>query len=161
MIPYNPADAIQCWPEGRYNANLVAVKEATSKAKGTPMLVLTLRVYQVSGQEQPITDYVTIPDGTWKLKQLADAIGQRQAFDSGVFDPAEHINSYFVVELVVEDNEGYSPRNKVKRYAVAARKSPSTPSAKAAAVDRQAAQAQAGGDPLSDTPQFKEDDIPF
>jgi hypothetical protein len=112
-------------------------------------------VYQVSGQEQTITDYVTIPDGTWKLKQLADAIGQRQAFDSGVFDPAEHINSYFVVELVVEDNEGYSPRNKVKRYAVAARKSPSTPSAKAAAVDRQAAQAQAGGDPISDKPQFK------
>ena len=42
-----------------------------------------------------------------------------------------------------------------------AQPAPSTPSAKATAVDRQAAQAQAGGEPLSDTPQFKEDDIPF
>ena len=38
---------------------------------------------------------------------------------------------------------------------------PSSPSAKAAAVDRQAAQAQAGGDPFPQEPQFKEDDIPF
>jgi hypothetical protein len=37
---------------------------------------------------------------------------------------------------------------------------PAAPSAKAAAVERQAAQAQAG-DPISDVPQFKEDDIPF
>jgi single-strand DNA-binding protein len=42
-----------------------------------------------------------------------------------------------------------------------AQPAPSTPSAKAAAVDRQAAQAQAGGEPFPQEPQFKEDDIPF
>ena len=42
-----------------------------------------------------------------------------------------------------------------------AQPAPSAPSAKAAAVERQAALAQAGGDPFPQEPQFKEDDIPF
>ena len=40
-----------------------------------------------------------------------------------------------------------------------AQPAPSTPSAKAAVTAR--SQAQAGGDPISDTPQFKEEEIPF
>ena len=40
-----------------------------------------------------------------------------------------------------------------------AQPAPSTPSAKAAVTAR--SQAQAGGDPISDVPQFKEEEIPF
>jgi hypothetical protein len=38
---------------------------------------------------------------------------------------------------------------------------PAAPSAKANAVERQAAQAQAGGDPFPQEPQFTEEEIPF
>jgi hypothetical protein len=162
MIPYNPADAIQCWTKGVYQATLAAVVEGTSK-KGAPMLTLSLQVYRSDGREQTVREYITFPNGTARLKRLAEALGEKQAFVSGTFDPASCIQRNLTVELEVEEQDGYPDKNRVAKYLPATIHStapaPAAPSPKTSAGERQAA--QAGGDPLSDTPQFKEDDIPF
>jgi hypothetical protein len=77
-LDYNPKDAVLCWPEGHYMAELVKVDDATSKVKpdgsgGNPMQILTWNLFHQDGREQAIKDYVVGPSTTFKLRQLAIA----------------------------------------------------------------------------------------
>lgn len=113
-IDYNPKDAVQCWAPGDYQATLTNVEDKTSKA-GNPMQVWTFRAYHDDGREQLITDYVVIPAATFKIKQLAVALGKKADFDGGTFQADDYINSDVTLELVVDQQDGYDDKNKVKK----------------------------------------------
>ena len=89
MIPYDPTDAKKrdLLDEGDYTATLEDVTKKISKkaaARGETKENMYEVVLRVGNQK--IWDYVAIPEGTWKLEQIAAALGLSDAFTAGTFD---------------------------------------------------------------------------
>lgn len=114
MIPYDPKDAVLVFPAGDYPAALASCEQKMSKA-GNDMYELAFDVWQGERQMQ-VRDYVVMPQFLWKLKRLARAIGQSDAFEAGKFDPAEHIGRNLVVSLEIESRDGFDDRNLIRAY---------------------------------------------
>src|SRR5262245_36287840 len=58
----------------------------------------------VDGVTIGITDFITLNDkGTWKLFQLAQALGKEEEFDGGIFDPKKFEG--YPVAIVVGQKE--------------------------------------------------------
>lgn len=117
-ITYNAQDAATCWPTGEYDATLSNVEDTTSKRKpdgsgGNPMQVWTFDVYHPDGRKQTIKDYVVVPAATFKIKQLADALGQTDQFRAGTFQADDHRGEMVRLDLKVEERVGYPDQNKV------------------------------------------------
>lgn len=154
-IQYKKEDAVLCWPAAEYDATLEGVEDTTSKSSGNPMQVLTWRVFHPDGREQLVSDYIVIPSGTFKLKQLAVALGKKQEFESETFQADNNIGANVIAELVIEQQEGFDDKNKIKRVRIVAKEN--------------SAQARPGPSqrPPKAEPQFdpdrqmKDDDIPF
>ena len=115
MIEYDPQDAVMCWPAGDYAAALKSAEETTSKA-GNPMYVLTFEVFDNERGSVQVKDYAVIPTMLWRVKRFAQAIGEEAAFLSGTFDPSKHVGDGCVVELEIEQQEGFDDRNRIKAY---------------------------------------------
>jgi hypothetical protein len=89
MLKYDPTDAKKrdLLDEGDYVATIEDVTKKISKkaaARGETkenMYEVVLRVDALR-----VWDYVTIPEGTWKLEQIAEALGESDAFAAGTFD---------------------------------------------------------------------------
>jgi hypothetical protein len=164
-LDYNPKDAVMCWPKDDYDATLTKVEDKTSKVKadgsgGNPMQVLTWRVFNNNGQEQLISDYIVIPTGTFKLKQLAVALGRKEEFENGMFQADDHIGCNVKAELVVEESPGYDDKNKIKKIKSAVAEESGYRPLPRREIDPIAAKATVGA-AISDEQQFKDDDIPF
>lgn len=114
-VTYNKQDAVKCWPAGEYQATLEKVEDKKSKTSGNAMQVWTFRAYSPDGQEQLISEYVTIPNGTFRIKQLAAALGKSSEFDSETFQADDQIGSNVLVDLIVETQAGYDDKNRVKK----------------------------------------------
>lgn len=152
-IDYDPKDAVLCWPEGDYDAVLDKVEDKTSKIKpdgsgGNPMQVLTWTVYHPDGRQQSISDYIVVPTGLFKLRQLATALGKKTEFDAGRFQADDQIGCTVTASLAIEQQEGFDDKNRIARV-----------KPKAGTFTRPERKPVTAPD-LSQ-PQFKEDDIPF
>lgn len=111
---YDPKDAVQCWPEGTYEATIVSVEEKQSKA-GNDMLVVKFRCYS-DNRQTLVTDYIT-DAMTWKLKKIAKACGMLAEFDTN------QPNWYFDLQdknlrvvLKVDEQDGFDDKNQVRGY---------------------------------------------
>ena len=119
-LTYDPKDAVICWPTGEYDAVLAKVEDKTSREKpdgsgGNSMQVLTYRVFDADGREQLVSDYIVVPTGTFKLKQLAIALGRKDEFDAGTFQADGQINVNVRVDLAIEKQDGFDDRNKIRK----------------------------------------------
>lgn len=163
---YDPDDANLCWPEGEYDASLVKVEDKTSRVKadgsgGNPMQVLTWRCYHDSGQEQLISDYIVFPGATFKLRQLAVALGKVEEFEARTFQADDNIGCTVKAQLAIEKQDGYPDKNKIKKVKSAhAAVGPDVSQLPPRKIDAVAAKATVGS-PISEEQQFKDDDIPF
>lgn len=174
-LNYNPEDANKTWPDGEYPAVLEKVEQKTSRLKpdgggGHPMEQWTFRVYHPEGKDQLIEDYVTIPACTWKIKQLAKALGKDADFKAGTFQAEDHIGAGLTAELITEESVGFDDKNKIKKVKAKASAGPTTaptsqPRKQQGPADslrgRSAASMAAVGNPISEEKQFADDDIPF
>lgn len=129
---YNPADAIECLPEGDYQAELAKVEEKTSKA-GNPMLEVTWSVFD-NGKTKTVRDYIVQPSGLFKMKQIARAWSMLNEFESGDFDLAAHVGKMAELHLTVESSDKYSDRNQVAGFRAASHARP-TPAPQTAQAD--------------------------
>lgn len=168
-IDYDPKQAAGCWPPGDYDAVLEKVEDKVSKSSGNDMQVWTLKVYNSDGQERTVWDYVTA-SAAFKIRQLAEALGLKREFEAKNFQADDHAGANLRVELTIESQDGYDDKNKVKRYLPAAAPAiPATPPARTAApaqpkpgtLKQAVKQRPAPQSPLSEEPQFTDDDIPF
>lgn len=115
MWQYNPKDAVQCLPEGEYDAVLVAVAEKTSKA-GNSMLALEWSVYGDS-KNPTVKDFVVNPHSIYRLRLIARAMGKGEEFEAGKFNLADHIQERIRVKLKVEEQEGgFDDQNRIHAY---------------------------------------------
>lgn len=110
-MKYNPQDALDCLPEGEYDATIEKAEETTSKA-GKEMVVLTYRVY--GSREATVKDYIT-EKALFKLKRVAKAIGQEAAFESGVFKAADYEGRNLRLSLIVKTDD-YGDKNEIRGY---------------------------------------------
>lgn len=113
-VDYNPKDAVQCWPEGYYDMELIKVEDKVSKSSGNSMQVWTWRATN-DGREQTINDYVVVPAATFKIKQLAAALDKKDIFDAGRFQADDEIGCVVSGFLTIESQDGYDDKNKVKK----------------------------------------------
>lgn len=133
MIKYDPKDAVLCLPEGDYMATIEAVEEKVSQS-GNDMHVITYTVY--SGEKSVrVVDYIPYPTMTWRLKRLAQALGQEAQFKAGKFDPEAYIGSNVTVTLEIQSQAGYDDKNRIKAWSAATVTKPSAIAAEALPAD--------------------------
>lgn len=158
-LEYNPKDVANCVPAGEYDAELVKVEDKVSQTSGNPMQVWTFRVF--ADREIFVTEYVVVPQTTFKIKQLAKALGREADFNAGRFQAEEHVGAGVKLDLTVESQQGYEDKNKVgKIKAAAPDNAPAAAPAPARALPPRP-QRQPAPNPVSGEQVFKDDDIPF
>ena len=119
-MKYDPKEAIECLPEGQYEATVTETQESVSK-KGDPMIVVTLTIYKPTGGEKTIKDWIVAP--WWKLKKLAKACGRLAEFEGGEFRDGQYVGSTLMVDLEVESSDKYGDQNRIVAYSPVERKS--------------------------------------
>lgn len=167
-ITYNASDAASAWPEEDYQATLQNVEDGTSKSSGNPMQTWTLEVFAPDGRTQTIKEYVVVPAATFKIKQLAAALGKSREFEAGQFQADDYIGQSFVVALKIEKQDGYDDKNRIAKFkaperkpgarpaGVPASKSPLTDAMRAKLANR-----PAPTNPIPEDAAFTDSEIPF
>lgn len=141
---YDKKDASSALPEGEYEATILETSIGTSQNSGKPMLTIVFTVY---GDNRTVTlrDWIVNPDGLWKLKKIADALGMREEFDKGQWVPPTGKN--LLVKLKVTESDAYGEQNNIVGY------------------DKDASVSSGGARPKAATgvqhTPISEDDIPF
>ena len=113
-MKYKPEQAIACLPQGDYEATIERAEEVTSKTN-KPMLVISYKVYGPHNRTIEIKDYI-VEEMLWKLKRIATAIGQMDAFNKGEFFAADYVSHNLTLTLTVEENSDFGDQNRIKAY---------------------------------------------
>ena len=115
-MKYNPKDASQCFPPGDYQATLDTAVEGESKSSGKEMVTLRWKVY-AGNRTFYVEDYIVNPDGIWKFKQIAKALGEEKVFNAGEFVCEDYIGRNVTVTIKIEPGQGdFADKNRVKAY---------------------------------------------
>lgn len=159
-VDYNAKDASNCLPADTYDAELVKVEDKKSKVKpdgsgGNPMQVWTFRVF--GDREVFVTEHVVIPAATFKIKQLAKALGREDDFKANRFQADDYIGAGVKLALVIETQEGFDEKNKVAKFLPAGEAEAAPPARTLPPRPTR----QPVTSPISDEQKFKDDDIPF
>lgn len=149
---YDPKDAVQCLPEGEYDAELVSTEDTKSK-KGSPMEKWTWKVFPNEEAAKTVWDYVVIPNAVWKIEQLSQALGKHREFEAGAFAAENYIGETVRVLLNVQKSDEFGDKNGIAKY-LPLKRAESSKSAKP--VSR-----AASGSPVSEEKQFAGEEIPF
>ncbi len=114
MPRYNPEDANEVmFDPGVYDAVVKHASEGTSKS-GNDMIKLILTVYGPKG-ETDVFDYLVFSEAVlYKVKHFCESAGID--FGRGVLDESDCLDKNVKVKLVIDENEGYAPKNAVKDY---------------------------------------------
>lgn len=156
---YNPKDAERAWPEGYYPAEIKDVTPSVSKSSQQPMLVLTYVVFDdQQDRQQELKDYIT-KASTFKLKQLAKALGQLDDFNAGTFDAEAWALSRVSLYLTIENDPQYGDKNRIQSINPVAPAAPVAPVVKKPVAKRPPPTVQPA--PSQTVPAIPEDDIPF
>lgn len=117
MLTYDPKDAVFLFPQGEYDAELLACEEKTSKADN-PMYKLQWRIFGPNGQTMQLTSWIAFPKMTFQLKRLAQALDKLEDFEKAKFNPGDYIGSSVRVTLKIEQPkvQGLSERNAIAGY---------------------------------------------
>lgn len=157
-LNYDPKDAVQCWPAGEYPGELTKVEEKRSKVKpdgtgGNPMEVWTFVTYNGTSAQQLISDYVVIPAATFKIKQLAEALGKKAEFEAGEFQAENYIGAGVMLDLIIDKQDGFDDKNKIRKIKAAQAEPVSNSRGPSSRPQRQS--------PISQESELDPDSIPF
>ncbi len=106
-------DEANLLPEGNYTATVTEAEDTVS-SKGNEMIALTLTIYEQSGEQRKILDWI-LEAMPWKLRHFCEATGLD--YESGEVKAADCMGKSVTVELKVEPKtEKYRAKNSVKDY---------------------------------------------
>lgn len=161
-IPYSHKDAKQdARPAGDYEATLAGYEEKVTKEKQKPMMVLNWKCFENDGGEFFVKDYIVIPDGVWKVKKIALALGKIKEFEADAFQPEDQTGCSLVLTLGVQAQDGFDDKNTIKAYKpLEHRKSTESP-ALVAQRKRAMASVDTEKEPVFAAPSKMDDDCPF
>lgn len=101
-------------PDGLYDFEVTEATDQQSK-QGNDMLKLRLKVYKDNGGFVTVYDYL-LEKMKYKLVHFCREAGLENRYESGELTAAECVGRTGKVYLVIERQEGYSPKNTVKDY---------------------------------------------
>lgn len=103
-------------PAGDYTLEIEEVKEQVSKA-GNQMLNITFSVIDEGEYKgrKIFEHYVLTEKALWRLKELFIALG-KDVDGVVAFDPQELVGEIFIGNVIIEESEGYEPRNRIKKH---------------------------------------------
>lgn len=103
-------------PAGDYTLEIEKVESKVSKAGNNMLNITYVTVDEGEHKGNKVFDlYVLTEKALWKLKDLFTAIG----FDTdGLvdFDPEDLVGQTILANVIVEQNDGYDPQNKIKAH---------------------------------------------
>lgn len=116
-VPYNHKDGNKdCQQAGPYESTLIGYEETVAKSSGKPMMVLAWKCFTPEGTEFIIKDRIVIPDGVWKIKRIAQALGKEREFLADAFQPEDQQGCSLILDVGVQKSPGYDDQNTVKGY---------------------------------------------
>jgi hypothetical protein len=154
-VKYNPQDAKPpLIPPGMYDAELKSVQDTKDDgsplrtAKGDEMIKVIFKVYATEREATISAYFVNNNNSLWRYKQLAEALGYAERFESAQFHASEHIGELVKVELKIKSSEQYGEQNEIAKFT------------RRAAVATATKPAPTPAAPLK-KPPMTEEDIPF
>lgn len=150
-------ERFQLLKEGVYEAVVTASQDTTS-SKGSPMMDITLSVYDENGKTHDVRDFLVFTKQMmWKIVHFSDSAGMLKEYESGKLCSETAINKRVMVKLVVEQGSEI-PQDKLKGKPLGTRYFDKN---KVEDYIKKGDQG-ASGVPSGDTPPpFTDDDIPF
>jgi hypothetical protein len=104
-------------PDGVYDGEITAASDETSKTSGKEMIKVTVRVY-AGDRQMAITDYIDC-DQQEKLFVIAASAGLLEQYHSGELQAYDLIDRSVKVKVGMDKgNNGYPPKNTIRRYVV-------------------------------------------
>lgn len=98
---------------------IMACKQGISKSSNNPMLTLELKVWDASGIEANILDFITATPGMqYKLKHLLQSIGLAEYYLTGSLDPDVLVGQFGECVIRIEKTEQYGEQPRIKDYVV-------------------------------------------
>lgn len=119
--------AFEPWPVGEYDFEIVKAEDTVSKSSGREMLALNIKIFNSDGEYRYVNDYI-VDNATWKLHQLARAVGLDAEYDSGNIEAYMLENKVGRAKIKIKPAQGDFPAgNQVGEYIAASIKmSPAT-----------------------------------
>lgn len=150
-------ERFQLLKEGIYEAVVTASQDTTS-SKGSPMMDITIAVYDENGKSHDVRDFLVFTKQMmWKIVHFSDSAGMLKEYEAGKLCSETAINKRVMVKLVVEQG-GEIPQDKLKGKPLGTRYFDKN---KVEDYIKKGDQGAAGV-PNGDTPPpFTDDDIPF
>jgi len=100
--------------EGEADFEILDAIDAVSK-KGSPMLKLNLQIWDKTGRQGRLFDYI-VESFHWKLIHLLKAIGKHELYESGLVNPIDIIGCSGKLEIAIKKSEQYGDKPTVKDY---------------------------------------------
>ena len=143
--------AFEPWPVGEYDFEIVKAEDTVSKSSGREMLALNIKIFNSDGEYRFVNDYI-VDNATWKLHQLARAVGLDAEYDSGNIEAYMLENKVGRAKIKIKPAQGDFPAgNQVGEYVSAAGKP----------VKNVSAHSTAKANGFQPQPADLDDEIPF
>lgn len=137
-------------PAGVYPFEVMEATDTLSRA-GNDMIRLKLVVFGPDGETPHVFDYL-LEKLAYKLRHFAEVTGLLPQYEAGELTAIHCLQKNGYVKLVIEEQEGYSPKNSVKDYEPAPEGSAPRPVAAPRPAPVAAAASAAGFDDELDIP---------
>jgi len=108
------------FPKGIYPFVIVTAQVKVALKSGNEMLSIMIKVSSEHGKSVNIFDnLVNLESMAWKHHHLCKSIGQEDLYTQGAVNPKGLEGCGGMVEIIIEDDQKYGKRNKVKDYVCA------------------------------------------
>lgn len=104
-------------PEGEYDFVVIKAEDKVSQKKGTPMIKVTLGIYQNDGTQRIINDYL-MESFPRKLRRFAEVIGLLAQYEMGELNAEECEGRAGKCTLIIKKQIEFPDKNEVKDYVV-------------------------------------------
>lgn len=148
-----PADSFDCLPKGKYLCMAIDSKIKPTKSGTGEYLEITFEVIDGQGKGRKIWDRLNIRNSNKKAEEISQRQLSALCRSIGVMnlsDTDQLHNIPVVLDVEIEQREGYDPQNRVKGYSSSGSTAPvaSNPALRAAASPAPAAPAATSGTPV-------------
>jgi hypothetical protein len=120
---YDPKDANQTLPEGKYSASIVKATQfkddgtAMRSKGGEAMQCVTFEVYpNDESRPRQLKAYFTAKSTLFRYRKLAQALGKGDEFKAQRFNAEEHIGANVTLMLSIQDHPQYGEQNNIDDF---------------------------------------------
>lgn len=120
---YDPKDANQTLPEGKYNASITKATQfkddgtAMRSKSGEAMQCVTFEVYpNDESRPRQLKAYFTAKSTLFRYRKLAQALGKGDDFKAQRFNAEDHIGANLYLMLSIQDNPQYGEQNNIDDF---------------------------------------------